>query len=93
MRVLDPCCGSRMMWFDRGHHDVVFGDKRAETLTLTDRSHGNSEGTRTQHVNPDVLMDFRAMPYADNTFKLIAFDPPHPTRWRPPWHVVLLLSI
>ena len=21
--VLDPCCGSRMMWFDRGHEGVV----------------------------------------------------------------------
>jgi 23S rRNA G2069 N7-methylase RlmK/C1962 C5-methylase RlmI len=72
-----------MMWFDRGNPDVVFGDKRSETLTVTDRSHGKSDGTRTLHVTPDVLMDFRAIPYADNTFKLIAFDPPHLVRAGP----------
>ena len=47
-RVLDPCCGSRMMWFDRAHPDVVFGDKRSETITVTDRSHGNASGQRVQ---------------------------------------------
>ena len=86
MKILDPCCGSRMMWFDRGHHDVMYGDKRAETLTVTDRSHGNADGTRTLHVNPDVLMDFRAMPFADGTFKLVAFDPPHLVRAGPRCH-------
>ena len=76
-RVLDPCCGSRMMWFDRTNADVIFGDQRSETLTVTDRSHGNASGTRTLCIDPDTLMDFRALPYADGTFKLVAFDPPH----------------
>ena len=43
-QVLDPCRGNRMMWFDRQHQDVVFGDVRNETLTITDRSHGRAEG-------------------------------------------------
>lgn len=77
MKILDPCCGSRMMWFNRNHPDVVFGDRRSETLTVTDRSNGNVSGTRTLHINPDVLLDFRALPYADGAFKLVAFDPPH----------------
>ncbi len=72
-----------MMWFDRQHPDVVFGDRRNETLTVTDRSHGNESGTRTLHVHPDVLMDFRAMPYQDGAFKLVAFDPPHLVRAGP----------
>lgn len=83
MRVLDPCCGSRMMWFDRTNPDVVFGDRRHETLTVTDRSHGNPSGTRTLQITPDVLLDFRALPYADGTFKLVAFDPPHLERAGP----------
>ena len=49
-RVLDPCSGGRMMWFDRSHPDVVFGDKRCETVTVTDRSHGRADGTRTLTV-------------------------------------------
>lgn len=82
-RVLDPCCGSRMFWFDRQHPDVVFGDRRSEVATVTDRSHGNAAGTRTLRIEPDVLLDFRALPYADGTFNLVAFDPPHLVRAGP----------
>lgn len=71
------------MWFDRRHPDVVFGDQRSETITVTDRSHGNASGTRTLCIEPDVLMDFRALPYPDETFHLIAFDPPHLERAGP----------
>lgn len=77
MQLLDPCCGSRMMWFDREHPNVVFGDRRAETLTVTDRSHGNESGVRVIRIEPDTLMDFRALPFGDGAFKLVAFDPPH----------------
>lgn len=76
-KVLDPCCGSRMMWFDRNNPGVVFGDIRSETLTVTDRSRGNKSGTRTLQIEPDTMMDFRAIPYPDGSFKLVAFDPPH----------------
>lgn len=82
-RVLDPASGTRMMWFDRKNSDVVFGDSRSETLTVTDRSHGNAAGTRTLRIEPDAVMDFRALPYADGTFKLVAFDPPHLVRAGP----------
>lgn len=82
-RVLDPASGSRMMWFDRGHPDVLFGDRRRETLTVTDRSRGNASGTRTLTVDPDMLMDFRALPFEDGQFKLVAFDPPHLVRAGP----------
>ena len=79
-RILDPCCGSKMMWFDRSHHDVIFGDRRRETITVPDRSHGRVDGTRMICIDPDVRMDFRALPYPDGTFNLVAFDPPHLVR-------------
>ena len=82
-RVLDPCCGSRMMWFDRQHPDVVFGDRRSEVLTVTDRSHGRTDGVRTLCIEPDVLLDFRDLPYPDGAFSLVAFDPPHVVRAGP----------
>lgn len=78
--ILDPCSGSRMMWFDRANPAVVFGDIRKETITVTDRSHGKVDGTRTVCIEPDTLMDFRALPFDDNTFKLVSFDPPHLVR-------------
>ena len=31
--VLDPCCGSRMMWLDKADPRAVFGDRRSEMLT------------------------------------------------------------
>lgn len=82
-RVLDPCCGSRMFWLDRANPDVVFGDIRNATLTVTDRSHGNPGGQRTLRIEPDEIMDFRSLPYPDGTFKLVSFDPPHLVRAGP----------
>lgn len=78
--ILDACCGSRMMWFDRAHGRAVFGDRRAETVTVPDRSHGKVDGTRSIVIHPDAQFDFRALPFSDHTFKLVAFDPPHLVR-------------
>lgn len=72
-----------MMHFDRANPDVLFGDQRAETITVTDRSHGREDGTRTLTIAPDMLLDFRALPFADGAFKLVAFDPPHVVRAGP----------
>lgn len=75
-RVLDPCCGSRMFWFDKVDPRAVFGDVRSETVTVTDRTH-REDGTRTLTVAPDQEMDFRALPFRDGAFRLVVFDPPH----------------
>nr|WP_314709489.1 class I SAM-dependent methyltransferase [uncultured Comamonas sp.] len=80
--VLDPCCGSRMMWFDKKDPRAIFGDRRSETLTVTDRSH-YEDGTRTLVIEPDFLMDFRALPFPDASFWHVAFDPPHLVRAGP----------
>lgn len=82
MTVLDPCCGSRMWWFDKENPRAVFGDRRSETLVVTDRTR-HEDGTRTLRIEPDTLMDFRAMPFVDGAFKLVAFDPPHLERAGP----------
>lgn len=73
--VLDPCCGSRMFWFDRQDPRAVFGDIRAERHRLTDKS--SSGGARELIIAPDLQMDFRAIPFPDDTFHLVVFDPPH----------------
>lgn len=72
-----------MMWFDKKDQRALFGDRRAETITVTDRSHGRQDGTRSLTIEPDTIMDFRALPFADGTFKLVAFDPPHVVRAGP----------
>lgn len=68
-RILDACCGSRMFWFDKENPDVVFADNRELETTLCDG--------RKLVIKPDVNMDFRNMPYENETFKLVVFDPPH----------------
>lgn len=70
--VLDPCAGSRMMWFDKGDQRALFGDIRDEEHLLCDG--------RVLRVEPDVLIDFRALPFKDGTFRMVVFDPPHLVR-------------
>lgn len=35
--ILDPCCGSRMMWFDKQDQRCLFSDLRTESHLLKDR--------------------------------------------------------
>lgn len=67
--VLDPASGSRMFYFDKSDPRVVFGDQRREQHVLCDG--------RALDVNPDEIMDFRYLPYADGSFRVVVFDPPH----------------
>lgn len=73
--VLDACCGSKMFWFDRSDERAIFGDQRRETHTLTDRS--TPGGSRQLVIDPDMLIDFRSLPFDDERFHLVVFDPPH----------------
>lgn len=78
MQVLDACCGSRMFWFDRQDPRAVYLDNRRESYVLTDKS--SSGGSRTLLINPDMQADFTALPFADSSFSLVVFDPPHLVR-------------
>lgn len=73
--ILDACCGSRMFWFDRADDRAVFGDIRAERHSLPDRS--SAGGSRELVIAPDLLIDFRTLPFANDQFYLVVFDPPH----------------
>ena len=75
--VLDACCGSKMFWFD--HHDsrAMFMDIRSEKHELVDSS--SRGGKRVLVVNPDIIADFTLLPFADKSFPMVVFDPPHLT--------------
>lgn len=68
-KLLDPCCGSRMFHFDRQNPNVTFGDVRKEDHILCD--------DRQLIINPDIQMDFRNMPFEDESFHGVVFDPHH----------------
>lgn len=67
--ILDACCGGRMFYFDKENPNVLFQDIRELDTHLCDGRHFV--------VKPDVVADFRSMPYPDNTFRMVVFDPPH----------------
>lgn len=69
MKILDACCGSKMFWFDKERKDTVYMDKRTLDTMLCDG--------RRLIVSPDILADFRSIPFDDETFHLVIFDPPH----------------
>ena len=59
-KILDACCGSRMMWFDKACADAVYMDIRDEILTACDG--------RNIEVKPDIVGDFRHMPFDDESY-------------------------
>lgn len=58
-----------MFWFDKDNPDTIFTDIREETHKLCDG--------RIFEVKPDMIADFKKLPFNDNSFKLVVFDPPH----------------
>ena len=67
--ILDVCCGGRMFYFDKQNSDVVFCDNRQLDKTLIDG--------RVLEITPDVVADFRNLPFEDASFQMVIFDPPH----------------
>ncbi len=68
-KILDACCGSKMFWFDKNNPSVLFADKRTESHVLCDG--------RKLEITPDIEMDFTNMPFENDSFYLVVFDPPH----------------
>lgn len=72
IKILDACCGGKMFWFNKHEPHTTYFDKRKGEFYFTDRTL-----TRSINVEPDVVGDFRKMPFDDETFDLVVFDPPH----------------
>lgn len=68
-KIIDVCCGGKMFWFDKNNPNVEFCDKRKEKHVLCDG--------RIFEISPDTICDFTKLPFEDNSFKLVVFDPPH----------------
>jgi 23S rRNA G2069 N7-methylase RlmK/C1962 C5-methylase RlmI len=58
-----------MFWFDKQNPKAIYMDNRQLKDKLCDG--------RTLKVNPDVVADFRSMPFDNESFYLVVFDPPH----------------
>ena len=68
--ILDACCGGKMFYPDKNNPAVCFMDIRHENPQKL------SNGAIFS-VAPDIVGDFTKMPFANNTFYMVIFDPPH----------------
>jgi len=58
-----------MFWFNKQHPKAIYMDNRKLEDTLCDG--------RKLVINPDIMADFTKIPFKDDSFKLVVFDPPH----------------
>lgn len=74
-KILDVTCGSKTIWFDKHHPAAVYCDRRREEY----RHIWKNDGNCSVKIDPDILCDFTDLPFTDNSFPLVVFDPPHLT--------------
>ena len=67
--ILDVACGGKMFYFDKSDKRVCFMDIRQVETHLCDG--------REFEVKPDIVGDFTKIPFGDNRFSMVVFDPPH----------------
>jgi len=84
MRILEATAGGRSYWHDKEHPETVFMDMRVErdgdfVVRGYDQDNPNikKEKQSDYTVFPDLQADYRNLPFADRTFDLVVFDPPH----------------
>ena len=74
-KILDCTCGSRTIWFNKNHPAAVYTDRRVKDMEIFC---GKARTSPHQlHVDPDIVCDFTNLPFDDETFSLVVFDPPH----------------
>lgn len=72
MKILDASCGSKMFWYEKHEPHTTYIDIRSCTKEIKDRDY-----IRKVEIKPDMIADFRKIPFQSYQFDLVIFDPPH----------------
>lgn len=79
-KILDVTCGNRTIWFQKIEPHTIYCDQRDEEWYGEFGKALNAQGKKKKRhlqIHPDVQCDFTQLPFEDNTFSLVVFDPPH----------------
>lgn len=78
--ILDACCGGRAFWFNKYHTAAIYIDNRT-------KEKGFIKERPNYEIRPDIQMDFTDLKFADKSFKLVVWDPPHmkDRKYHPDW--------
>lgn len=78
--ILDVTCGDRTIWFQKNEPHTIYCDKRREEWEGWFGTVQNKDGKKKYRnlvIDPDILCDFTDLPFEDESFNLVVFDPPH----------------
>jgi SAM-dependent methyltransferase len=76
MLILDATCGGRHLWYEKDRSDTIYVDRRVLPK-------GTIPVRPNWEVRPTVCASFTKLPFSDETFDLVVYDPPHIIRDTP----------
>ena len=78
--ILDVTCGDRQIWFQKNEPHTTYCDIRREDHEGYFGKALNKNGKQKYRhlvINPDIQCSFTDLPFKNETFNLVVFDPPH----------------
>ena len=73
--ILDLTCGLKQIWFQKDAQNVIYLDKRKGIFENKDTGKGGWCKTDF-NISPTIQADNKYLPFKDDVFDLILFDPP-----------------
>jgi len=76
--ILDATCGARSMWFQKNDKETVYLDKRKGVFEYeTSPNSKLPQRIFRARIFPTIKGDNRMLPFKNEVFDMILFDPPH----------------
>lgn len=79
-QILDVTCGNRTIWFQKHEPHTIYCDIRREEHEGDFGKVLNKNGKQKHRhlvIAPDIQCDFTCLPFKEEEFQLVVFDPPH----------------